>query len=304
MNKEKFLNTVKVIALATVLAIGVQYAAAQSTTSWEPPKNDPPEGNAYAPINDGPIGQVKSAGLTLGADPNTPSTQASLIVPYGRAVIGNPGANSNPPSRLYVYGPAQQDVVIQSTGSGGGTATARLTFQTADPNGKWHIESWVNSFRLVESGQAARLTIWPGGQVEVGKIKITEGASAGKVLTSDANGVATWQVNSASPVVKSRIISPATYSVSAPYPQVCGLIGGREYLVTVYGVTTGAGNDDQYTVSATFNNSTTVSIYISNHPDGTAPVSLPVVVPAGSPGGCINLTNIQNFGVSGFTVIG
>src|SRR3989344_2383584 len=55
----ELLQSVKILTLALVLSIGVQYASA----AWIGPTAAPPNENASAPINVGATSQVKSGGL-------------------------------------------------------------------------------------------------------------------------------------------------------------------------------------------------------------------------------------------------
>lgn len=70
----------------------------------------------------------------------------------------------------------------------------------------WDLSIWPNSFNINETNVGARVTVEPGGNVGIsqqfpqatldvnGSFKLTDGTEgSGKVLTSDANGAASWQ---------------------------------------------------------------------------------------------------------------
>ena len=90
---------------------------------------------------------------------------------------------------------------------GSGSNSEWIQFKLEDGTNKWHINNQGGVLNFVESGVAAnRLVLAPGGNIGIGtaspgaklevngQIKITGGSpGAGKVLTSDATGTATWQ---------------------------------------------------------------------------------------------------------------
>lgn len=126
LNKSFILKTA-ILSLIAVLGISVNFVFAQ----WSPPSEGPTGGNVHVPLNVGPIGQIKQAGL-------------NLI-----------------------------------------TGTAQNAF---------FIETDQSSMVVKRSGNVGIGTTNPGARLEVnGKVKITDGTQGdGKVLTSDANGLASW----------------------------------------------------------------------------------------------------------------
>jgi uncharacterized protein (TIGR02145 family) len=90
---------------------------------------------------------------------------------------------------------------------GSGENSEWIQFRLADGNNKWHVNHQGGVLNFVETGEMAnRLVLAPGGNVGIGtatpgaklevsgQVKITGGSpGAGKVLTSDATGTATWQ---------------------------------------------------------------------------------------------------------------
>ncbi len=57
----QFIDTAKIVILATILVIGVQYAFAE----WSGPGASPPNGNPDAPVNVGRDDQIKQGGLSV-----------------------------------------------------------------------------------------------------------------------------------------------------------------------------------------------------------------------------------------------
>ncbi len=186
MNKDQIINTLKIVTLALVLSVGIQYAAAQTVTTWSPPSTTPPSGNTYAPLNVGISGQTKDGGLILGYGLN-PSDNG-LVVYKGKLNVGLGNTTGNTDATIQAVSPsAARFFLTNGTGSG----------QT------WHMQAWNNAFSLTQSGVADRVSITPGTAADPntstitlnGKVKITGGTpTVGKVLTAtDSVGNATWQ---------------------------------------------------------------------------------------------------------------
>ncbi len=119
----QIINTIKVIALALLLALGISYVSAQ----WNPPTEAPPGGNVPAPLNVGPDGQNKQGGLTLGSSMG--NALVALYVPTGRVGIGT----LTPTTKLDVVG------TIKATGLQIATTSALGKVLTSDAvgNGSW-----------------------------------------------------------------------------------------------------------------------------------------------------------------------
>jgi len=84
---------------------------------------------------------------------------------------------------------------------------------------------------------------------------------------------------------------------------LCSLTVGKTYQVTVYGTNdNGHDNEASYTTSVRVNG-VRASIDINNHPDGTAGVSLPLVVVADT-SGCVKIEDQNNLRRDGMIVIG
>ncbi len=114
------INSLKLIALALVLGLGVNYALA-----WTGPTSAPPRDNTAAPINVSATAQVKNGGLSVNAF-------SAFLNAY---FAGNVGIGTRAPTQ-------KLDVV---------------------------------------------------GTIKTTGLQIPTGAGAGKVLTSDATGLASWQ---------------------------------------------------------------------------------------------------------------
>lgn len=76
----KYFQTIKILALALVLSVGVSVVYA-----WVGPTATPPEGNTPTPINISENGQIKDGGLLVG---NIPGLTNGLLVRYGNVGIG------------------------------------------------------------------------------------------------------------------------------------------------------------------------------------------------------------------------
>ena len=75
-----YLQTIKVLILATVFSIGLSVASA-----WTEPLGIPPTNNVYAPVNISGDGQIKQGGLLLG---DAAGVINGLLVAHGNVGIG------------------------------------------------------------------------------------------------------------------------------------------------------------------------------------------------------------------------
>ncbi len=172
----QIINTIKVIALALLLALGISYVSAQ----WSGPTAVPPNNNVSAPINVGSADQTKTGKLGVG----------SLVVGVGGSIIS--------PNTLSSYG----STTIQgskngwsginfrdSAGANSGTLMMSPTYSGfyngADSAWRFYVDNAGNTIQLGTATIA--------GTATVGGLKIATGAGAGKVLTSSADGTGTWQ---------------------------------------------------------------------------------------------------------------
>ena len=167
--------------------------------AWQEPSLSPPDGNVAAPLNVGNVGQSKMGGLIL----NTGGASNGLIVQSGNVGIGtlNPdsGAILNLDSRgtgndLQIrmrnklsaeIGDQYSSITSRRLGSG----RSELLFGTTSGG--------IHNTRVTidDNGNVGIGTSNPGAKLEIaGQIKITGGIpGVGKVLTSDSNGLASWQ---------------------------------------------------------------------------------------------------------------
>lgn len=210
--KRDALQTLKVVILALTLTVGVNYIFA---VDWTPPTATPPGGNTSAPLNVTNAGQIKWGGLTVAANPTVTN---GLIVANGKTGLATQaptrtldvagetrlrghlyGVDNNAGSVGQVLtrtstGPAWQTA---SGGGGGGGITGGMENQIA----KFSSATAITNSQMTESasGQVGVGTAAPTARLDVnGNVRIrgTSGFSdpaVGKVLTSDANGLASWQ---------------------------------------------------------------------------------------------------------------
>ncbi len=187
----QIINTIKVITLALLLALGISYVSAQ----WSGPTAGPPNNNVSAPINVGSADQTKTGKLGVG----------SLVVGVGGSIIS--------PNTLSSYG----STTIQgskngwsginfrdSAGANSGTLMMNPTYSGfyngADSAWRWYVD---NAGNTIQPGAASI-----AGTATVGGLKIATGAGAGKVLTSSADGTGTWQAAAAGPAGPTGPIGP------------------------------------------------------------------------------------------------
>ncbi len=214
----KILDTIKVIFLALMLTVGIQYVSAQS---WTAPTNTPPNGNTYAPLNISNLGQVKDAGLTLGFGLGAPSVTPALIIPYGLVSIGDTTDPYEPAEKIDVVGNVKATgfclrdgsscITSWPAGGGGGLPTGTAS-QTLRHNGT----TWLAN--SIISNDGANVGIGTTGGTHklnvAGSVNVTgtnscyriNGACIGNVSgAGTANYVPKWSSASAT-LVDSRII--------------------------------------------------------------------------------------------------
>jgi hypothetical protein len=69
-NKTQIISTLKILILALIIGVGLQYAVAAG--SWTAAPANPPSGNVDTPINAGNMAQVKLGSLFVNTDTNSP----------------------------------------------------------------------------------------------------------------------------------------------------------------------------------------------------------------------------------------
>lgn len=167
-------------AKALALSVGVLVfsgAASYLIFAW----NDggiPPTGNVDAPLNTGSAAQTKAGDLNIGGNIGFGSNTRQMI---------------NLWSTTYGIGIQSSTAYFRTNGNfafykGGVHSNSQL-----DPGSGGTAQMVINSTGNVGIGTAS-----PAAKLDVaGQVKITGGSpAAGKVLTSDANGLATWQTPS------------------------------------------------------------------------------------------------------------
>ncbi len=82
--KQQLFNNIKLIAFALVFAIGLSYAYA----AWSEPTASAPGDNIDIPVNNGPISQIKSSNLSVGAFLVTQNAQFDQVTLAGGVVRG------------------------------------------------------------------------------------------------------------------------------------------------------------------------------------------------------------------------
>lgn len=191
-------NTIKVIFLAFVLTVGIQYASAQS---WSPPTQAPPAGNTSAPLNTGTIGQVKAGGLQLGTGLTNGSTDCDI----GNGIRGYCTALGivNGYLKIPFYGvtPTAGKVLTSdvngvatwqtSTGGGGGGATG------ANPTasvGLAAVNGAATTFMRSDAAPALSQTItptWSGRHIFANGLEVTGGGPYVSTFTGGRVGIGT-----------------------------------------------------------------------------------------------------------------
>jgi hypothetical protein len=209
INKQT-LNSVKIIILAAILAVGIQYVGAQS---WSAPTSGPTSGNAYAPLNVGSTAQIKPGGLHVAYNPlSGGDTATGFTVRYGLVGLGT--TNLVDPIRLNVVSDLSAESARFSSNLNDASyirvrSTAGSNLLGFNPGGPWVGSSAGTGETLPLSfkvGDSIKMSISSDGTVLIpGQVKITGGSyGSGKVLTSDQNGLASW----ANPAMGSTQIAP------------------------------------------------------------------------------------------------
>ena len=211
MKQTKFAKTLALCVGVLVFSVSASYLI----FAWTAPGSTPPGGNVAAPINTGSTAQTKAGSLhsnnRISASSNIYSTGGSIYTSNGSIYTNNGsiytnngglGSTANSSTGGYLsltnsskttLGTAQRWTIYNMTGSygdslqfwaydtagcGGGLCTSRMT--------------------ITDSGNVGIGTASPAAKLDVaGQIKISGGSpAAGKVLTSNSSGLATWETPS------------------------------------------------------------------------------------------------------------
>jgi hypothetical protein len=208
MNKKySFFQTLIIIVLVNLIVFGAVWA-------WTEPNNPPPGGNVAVPINTGNIYQEKLGGLWL---LNGLGVDNKLIVD-GNVGIGT----TNPGAKLHIAGLSSDKAIRMGEYGTNGLSSTNFVgthyywntdnlqiglrdYGSDRKDAVFNIEQSSDNFRfqvagndkvfIKGTGNVGIGTTGPGAKLEVaGQVKITGGSpGAGKVLTSNAAGLASWQ---------------------------------------------------------------------------------------------------------------
>lgn len=206
-----------------------------ASAAWVGPTAAPPGNNVEAPINVGNVDQVKNGGIGLN----------SLAV-FGNSLFGgstgsNAYMNFGTTSGSNGYGIRDNAGLLEFKNSGGDWASIQSTIYNLVVG----AASWAasgNDIYNTNSGNVGIGTAIPSAKLEVaGQVKITGGSpGAGKVLTSDSSGLASWATPSSGWQVIYQTCSGATCSAGCPAGKKatgggCVLINGGGNLQDSYG---------------------------------------------------------------------
>ncbi len=196
--KKQSLATLKVVLLGLLVGVGINYVSA--TTAWTgvPSGCTPPSCNTDAPLNVGPVNQTKAAGLAV-----------NEFTAAGQSYFGaNVGIGTqNPGAKLEI---AQNSAIK--------LGNAYISSGANNNLAHFATNEWWNGTAWVVNGEGGLIQIQPEGIYlyhhtaassdtshtvllgvqNNGGILIPANKGNGKVLTSDANGVGTWQVGAGS----------------------------------------------------------------------------------------------------------
>jgi len=205
----------RVATFSVGIIIGaIVFSGASVILAWTGPTASPPNNNVAAPINVGTIDQIKNAGIGMN----------SLAV-FGNAIISTVSGylNFGPTVGSAGYGFRDNAGTMEFKNSGGiwrdlgssiqaylsmgavtlikfsdGTTQTTAASSTGGGSGTSFWAASGNNIYNTNTANVGIGTTNPAAKLEVsGQVKITGGSpGAGKVLTSDAAGLASWQTNS------------------------------------------------------------------------------------------------------------
>ena len=122
--KQSVFNNIKLIAIALVIAVGINYAFADSV--WFGPTDTPPGDNVSAPINAGAIDQVKVEGLSVNGFIAKQDAKFKDEVFVADSIQGGSPVDTDTISTVYV-GDATKPVRITANGKLGADGYIRST---------------------------------------------------------------------------------------------------------------------------------------------------------------------------------
>jgi len=189
--KEKTFRTIKFLGLTLGIALSI-FAISFAVYAWTAPTAAPPGGNVPAPINVGDTAQTKTGPLRIDGVFRANSA-VHLAVGRGNVGIGT----TAPTGRLHVRG---GNAYIDNINFGGIPTIALAVGDTdtglhSTADGALDVFSNNVNTMSIRSGNVGIGTTGPTTRLDVnGQIRIRGGTpGAGRVLTSDAAGLATWR---------------------------------------------------------------------------------------------------------------
>lgn len=210
----KFSSRLLILILIT---LGLSISFQSLLASWTSPTLAPPQGNAPAPINVSSTGQSKDGGLILNHLGSSGSN--GLLIENGNVGIGTAG----PDHKLQITGSTDL-LKLENTDSAtnqyaimrikAGTQTNSIWTNNQNSAGFYGGVGALNLYTgqaspiafFTNAATTPQMIIASGGNVGIGtsnpstakldiagKIKVSDGSQGtGKVLTSDASGLASW----------------------------------------------------------------------------------------------------------------
>jgi hypothetical protein len=217
--------------VSVVVAIAL-LAPLSTHAQWSGPSQAPTGSNVSAPLNVGSSAQVKNGGLSVNAftawlnayfaqnvgigvvSPSYKLSVEGILGPgtnvrgdggYGGIDFSNNGIGYQYSAKIFTFkaGSSEYYGLTNDYGSGAGAQLSIVSKETGSNSGNigFFTGNGDNTADMViaASGNVGIGATSPGAKLEVaGQVKITGGTpGAGKVLTSDAAGLATWTTPSA-----------------------------------------------------------------------------------------------------------